>query len=261
MDALQCPLDPYVMLHLKNRMDFAHVKEIEHHVSNAICRIHPPLKHLLLQGTFDGSTPLLLACKEGHLDSVKHIIEVWGANVRAAASYYHRVGEEKSKIEGATPLFVAALNGRIDIVRYLIMKRANVSAITFTEGNPEYGGLTPLHGALMESRPGQSFHEKCAESKVIVRLLLFAGADPCTLASDGTPVWMRPFCGVDAITALVNNGLNLNQLSSSGKTIFNYWIYTSFDDFYEQDRLTVIEILLDNVWARRNHGITYSTIN
>jgi len=242
-------------------MGITHVKEIiEHLISNTICRIHPPLKDLFLQGTFDGSTPLILACEEGHLDSVVHIIEVWGANVRSAADYYHRVGEKTLKIQGATPLFVAALKGRIDIVRYLIMKRAYVSAITSTEGNPEYGGLTPLHGALMESRAGQSFYEKCAESKVIVRLLLFAGADPCALASDGTPVWMRPFCGADAITVLVNNGLNLNQLNSSGKTIVNYWVYTSFDDddFREQERLDVVEMLLDNVWARCNRGIIFS---
>jgi len=65
---LQCPLDPFVMDQLEDKMNLARVLEIESHISSSSC-IHPPLKDIVLHGTLDGSTPLLVACQEGHLDS------------------------------------------------------------------------------------------------------------------------------------------------------------------------------------------------
>ena len=84
----QCPLDPYLILHLKTRMNLARVIEIEDHVSSGVC-IHPSLKDLVLHGSFEGSTPLLVACQEGHLDAVNYIVQVWGADFRVPARYYH----------------------------------------------------------------------------------------------------------------------------------------------------------------------------
>jgi len=139
----KCPLDPFILLQLKNKMNLALIKEIENHISSSSC-LHPPLKDIVLHGTLDGSTPLILACEQGDLDSVQHIVDVWGADVRAAATFYYR-GE---KIEEASPIFVAALKHHVDIVRYLISKRADVSAITSTKGNRKYAGITPLQVAL-----------------------------------------------------------------------------------------------------------------
>jgi len=243
-------------------MNLACVKEMEQHVSSAGPCIHPPLKELVLHGSFDGSTPLLLACEEGHLDAVERIVQVWHVHINAAANFYHLDGFTHSKIEKATPLFVAALKGHIDIVRFLIRQGADVSATTSTQNNPKYHGLTPLHGALMECRPGQSFSDKCAESSLIVQLLLDAGADPSILASNGTPVWMRDFCGADATIALVNHGLNLNQHNRWDDTILHHWIQFpsnrhSTRGISEKEREMVVHLLIDkgaNLMARDSKG-------
>ncbi len=215
----QCPLAPYVIdsLPLQTRMNLARVMEIEQHVSSAGPCIHPPLKELVLHGSYDGSTPLMLACEEGHLDAVERILG-WGTDINAVANFYHhrRYG---CLIGGATPLFVASLIGHIEVVRYLISKSANVSAVTRTESNQDYDGLTPLHGAFKEGRPEKSFSEQCAESSIIAHLLLAAGANPSTLTSDGKPVWMGLFCGYDATIALVNRELDVNQRNWKGETI------------------------------------------
>jgi len=127
-----------------------------------------------------------------------------------------------------------------------------VSAQTSTEGDQLYGGLTPLHGAFMEIRPGQSDSEKCAESSIIAHLLLAAGANPSTLAQDGTPngtpVWMRQYCGAEATIALVDYGLNVNLRNPWGETILHHWIRHSTRDVIEKEseRFDILDLMLKN---------------
>ena len=246
MAGLQCPLDPYVIagLPLQTRMNLARVLEIKLHVSSAGPCIHPSLKDVFLHGPYDGSTPLLLACEEGHLEAVTHIVEEWGADVNAAANYYHNTSGEK--IEEATPIFVAAFQGHSDIVQLLISKGADISTVTSAQEHPEYDGLTPLIGALMANHPEQGFYEKTTDvSTMIVRLLLNAGADPSTLAPDGSPVWMRPFCGVDSTIDVINRGLDLKQRNCEDQNILHYWTQSD-DTIEEEERLKVIQLIADS---------------
>lgn len=239
MADLPCPLNPYVELQLGTQMNLARVLEIEEHKSSGVC-IHPPLKDLVLHGDLEGCTPLLLACGEGHLDSVERIIQHWGADVNADGFYCYLHGVKLK----ATPLIVASLEGHIEIVRYLISKRADISVTASTEGDGywdlHYDGLNPLRGALLNGPLGQTFSkESCAQSSVIVWLLLEAGANPNTLDPYGNPMWFMPFCGVEATIALVNHGLNLNQRTSLDRTILRHWM--EWDHIYtEQERLNII---------------------
>jgi len=79
----------------------------------------------------------------------------------------------------------------------------------------------------------------------IVRLLLNAGADPSTLAPDGTPVWMRPFCGVDSTIDVINRGLDLKQRNCEDQNILHYWT-KSDDTIEEEERLKVIQLIADS---------------
>ena len=82
MAAQKCPL----VYHDKDEivMTTSRLKEIEDHIStsNSTGCLHPPLKKLELifkgdleKGPLKGSKPLLMACHDGELDSVKHILE------------------------------------------------------------------------------------------------------------------------------------------------------------------------------------------
>ena len=55
-----------------------------------------------------GATPLFIAADFGHLDVVRHLVEV-GADKDQ--------GHENT---GATPLYIAAENGHLDVVRHLV---------------------------------------------------------------------------------------------------------------------------------------------
>jgi ankyrin repeat protein len=50
---------------------------------------------------------LFIAAQNGHLDVVRHLVEV-GAD------------KDQAQNQGATPLFIAAQNGHLDVVRHLV---------------------------------------------------------------------------------------------------------------------------------------------
>ena len=54
-----------------------------------------------------GATPLYIAAENGHLDVVRHLVEV-GAD------------KDQANIQGATPLYIAAQKGHLDVVRHLV---------------------------------------------------------------------------------------------------------------------------------------------
>ncbi len=252
MAAQKCPL----VYHDKDEivMTTSRLKEIEDHIStsNSIGCFHPPLKKLelifkgdLQKGPLKGSTPLLMACHDGELDSVKHILENWGVDVQTGATYYvnSKVKPSGSKSPEsstepnkvvvcaiqATPLFVASCNGHFQIVQYLVEKGANISARTSSEADPKFNGLTPLYGAVCDFRsqqPKKSLTER-DKRHAIVRLLLESGADPSVAnrPSDGYPIWRKKWCAADATTLLINHGLDLSQRDPKGskKTILHHW--------------------------------------
>ena len=97
--------------------------------------------------TDDGSTPLLIACREQNIEFVRLLLEA---------------GADKDKadtIRGSTPLIAACAKGNVEIVRLLVQAGADKD-----KGNTILG-WTPL---LIACRKG---------NVEIVRLLLEAGAD------------------------------------------------------------------------------------
>ncbi len=228
MTDIQCPLvvllDSDSFIKSTKPMGLHHIKEIEDHISKGSCP-HPPLKDFVIKGSgVAGTTPLLLACNYGELDSVKHIVESWGVDVRTSALGYaypsDRCAGREYIIREATPLFMAAFNGHTAIVRYLLDKGADVSAKTAYR---KYEDVTPFHAAVLRNniRIKRSIcdpdSEIWKESSTIVRILLEAGANPSALATNGSPIWTMPLCGFEAITHLINYGMALDQRTNEGK--------------------------------------------
>jgi len=228
----QCPLEPHVSAKGILQMRLDQVKLIEDHVSSGSCQ-HPPLREFICHGEIAGTTPLILACRDGQLDSVKHILEVWGVDVQASAVYYYR----SIKIDAATPLFVAASNGHVDIVRYLLEKGASFATKTVCASHTQNDGLTPLVGAFC--RP--TIDDK-KEPPHILRLLLEAGADPNTLLNDG----MKFTRDTEVATLLINHGLDLTvRHPTFSFAILHYWVINLADFAKEEQYLSVVKLLID----------------
>jgi len=216
-------------------MKLQNLKEIEDHFSTSDCPHPLDLKDFTFDGyTASGTTPLILASQYGELDSVKHLVETWGVDVRTSAKYYSdptQPGSCMIQIKKATPLFVVAFYGHNHIVRYLLEKGADVSVRT-SKANafPEYDGLTPLYGAVSKrhsySRP--LLEQQEVRHSVVLSLLEFGAnliTDPFRL-SDGQPMWMERMCGVNTTTTLVNHDLNVKQSDpNSGLTILHHILY------------------------------------
>lgn len=85
----------------------------------------------IVGGFNDGHTPLLVACRDGHYEVAKQLIDA-GADVNAVEPVF-----------GAVPLHKAVYNGRADITRLLIKQpKINLNFQGATNG------YTPLHDAL-----------------------------------------------------------------------------------------------------------------
>jgi len=255
-------------------MQLDHVKNIEFHYSSNNCPLHPHLRDLIIDvHEAFGTTPLIIACQLGELDSVKRLVETWGVDVRASAKYYsdsphddsRRIVFEKATplFEKATPLFVAAFHGHNQIVRYLLKKGADVSAKT-SSYNSVHNGLTPLYGAVYEWYISpKSLLELQKERSDIVMILVEFGADPIADSfrpSEGQPMWMEEMCGVEATIELINHGLDLEKRNRrTGETLLHHWASCPHEFITEEDSLAIVSLLVvkgADLLARDDEGLT-----
>jgi len=223
----------------------------------------PDLLHLLLH-----------ACKVGRSESVRIIIEVWGADIQATATHFLEeqtakdMGLRVNALLGVTPLLIAVLYNRRKVARYLIAKGADVSARTSANNEGPFAGITPVHAALLHL----SFcpDERCSRMVTkIIRLLLESGADPSVSSSDGTPAWMFsclfnhqkvfPFfqrTNIPAITLLVEHGMSLDQRCPKLKRTLLHLMAGPANEF---ENKKIIKLLLKkgaDPQVRDRHGLT-----
>ena len=158
-DQYHCILDsimPRILLDAKTWTE-AEMIQIENHFSTGNCP--KALAHFSLkdQDKEKGglSSLLLHACKVGRSESVRNIIEVWGADIQATATHFLEeqtakdMGLRVNALLGVTPLLIAALYNRRKVARYLIAKGADVSARTSANNEGPFAGITPIHAALL----------------------------------------------------------------------------------------------------------------
>ncbi|KAL3086864.1 hypothetical protein niasHT_030943 [Heterodera trifolii] len=116
-----------------------------------------------------GSTPLLLACENGHLDIVELLVEKGGADFEIADSadgdtplmcavmernlpiidYLVKKGAstDRTNKKGISPLHYAAKIGTFEVCKLLLASGANVNQQTTADGTGEAFGCAPLHFA------------------------------------------------------------------------------------------------------------------
>ena len=149
--------------------------------------------------TKDGShfvTPLIIAARNGHLNSVKILLQ-YGADIEARGTL--KTGDEV--IEGCTPLWAAADTGHLDVVRLLIKRNADVDGRTSS-------GSTPLRVAAHEGHLD------------VVRCLVESGADVNARNDyESTPLMAACYFGhLSVVTYLIDKGALVDQRYKGGDT-------------------------------------------
>ena len=159
-------------------------KEIAHHQYEVIREALPKM----CEGTIASGSPLMIACKEGHVDTARVLLDK-GAEVDRAMN------------DGRTPLYIACENCHVDAARLLLEKGAAVD-------RAENDGRTSLWIA-------------CRYGHVdVARLLLDQGAEVDRAEENGaTPLFAACFNGhVDAVRLLLDKGAEVDRAMEDGTT-------------------------------------------
>ncbi len=197
---------------------------------------------------------LLLAAKNGHLDTVEHLLgakaNVDTTNKYGATPLHYAAQESHAAVvklllergadasaannSNATPLHYAAKNGHLEVVKLLLEGRANVNA-------SRKDGITPLFMAAQEGHLD------------VVKALLDAKAKVNTARHDGrTPLFMAAQQGhLEVVKLLLEGRANVNAVFEDGRTP----LFMAA----QQGHLEVVKLLLEgraNVNASRKDGIT-----
>jgi ankyrin repeat protein len=179
-----------------------------------------------LVGTSGGLTPLMLAVRQGHVDSVRALLDA-GADVNQVGA-----GDKTS------PLLIATINGRFDIARELLERGADPRLAADN-------GVTPLYAVVnvqwapkaLYPQP-RAYLQQQATHLELMQALLDKGADPNARLkkkvwysgynfdlsgvdeTGATPFWRAAYASdVDAMRLLVARGADpsLRTMKSAGR--------------------------------------------
>ncbi|XP_071865780.1 protein fem-1 homolog CG6966 isoform X2 [Bombus fervidus] len=170
----------------------------------------------LVSTTNHGTTPLVIACRNGHYDVAEYLIEKCGANVNQPGL----VMFDGEMIERAPPLWCAAAAGHLVLVKLLVRNGAQVNATTKTLS-------TPLRAACFDGHFD------------IVRFLVGHGAD-IEMANRHGHTSLMIACyksHLKIVKYLLHLKANINRKSIKGNTALH--------DCAESGSLEVVKVLLE----------------
>ena len=173
-------------------------------LADLLKRLKPEQRKAALETkTKDGShfvTPLIIAAHNGHLNSVKILLQ-YGADIEDRGT----LEIEDQVIEGCTPLWAAAAFGRLDVVKLLIEQNADVDGRTSTDS-------TPLRAAVYGGHLDN------------VRCLVESGADVNARTDrESTPLTVACYRGhLNTVTYLINKGAFIDLQDKDGNTALHY---------------------------------------
>ena len=164
-----------------------------------------------------GLTPLLLAAREGHVDSVRALLDA-GADVNQMSA-----GDKTS------PLLIATINGHFDLAKLLLDKGADVKAAADNNATPLYAALNVEWAPkALYPQPRAQMNQKTTHLE-LMKALLDKGADPNIRLNKkvwysgysfdlsgvdetgATPFWRAAYASdVDAMQLLVAYGADPN---------------------------------------------------
>ncbi|HJZ73947.1 MAG TPA: ankyrin repeat domain-containing protein [Vicinamibacterales bacterium] len=173
-----------------------------------------------------GLTPLLLAAREGHLDSVKALLSA-GADVNQASA-----GDRTS------PLLIATINGQFDLAMFLLEHGADPNLVAENNGTPLYGAVNCEWAPKALYPQPRAYVNQRTTYLELMKALLDKGADPNVRLNKkvwysgysfdlsgvdeigATPFWRAAYASdVDAMKLLVSYGAdpNIRTKRSAGR--------------------------------------------
>lgn len=194
-----------------------------------LCNLNVEYRHTLIHSFTQGATPLVIACRNGHLCVVEYLIEDCNVDITQPGC----VSFDGETIEGAPPLWCAAAAGYLEIVHFLVSKGADVNQTTLTNS-------TPLRAACFDG------HIK------IVKYLVSKKADIEIANRHGhTCLMIACFKGhLQIVKYLLTMGAKVNRTSIKGNTALH--------DSAESGSLEIMKLLLHNGanLMKDSYGIT-----
>jgi len=173
-----------------------------------------------------GMTALLLAAREGHLESVQALIAA-GADVNQVSAGDH-----------TSPLLISTINGHFDLAKLLLEKGANPNLAAENNGTPLYGAINcEWAPKALYPQPRAYVNQKTTYLE-LMKALLDKGADPNVRLNKkvwysgysfdlsgvdeigATPFWRAAYASdVDAMKLLVSYGAdpNIRTKKSAGR--------------------------------------------
>jgi ankyrin repeat protein len=164
-----------------------------------------------------GLTPLLLAAREGHVESVRALLDA-GADIN-----------QPSAGDRTTPLLIATINGHFDLAKLLLDNGANPQAAAENNATPLYAALNVEWAPkALYPQPRAQMNQKTTYLE-LMKALLDKGADPNVRLNKkvwysgysfdlsgvdetgATPFWRAAYASdVDAMKMLVDYGADPN---------------------------------------------------
>jgi uncharacterized protein len=215
-----------------------------------------------------GTTALLFAVREGHMDAVRELVAA-GADVNKV-----------NAADNLSALTSAIINGQLDIAKFLLDNGANPKLAS-------KGGLTPLYATVDAQWPERTWYPppSLAEQKTnhleLLKALLDKGADPN--ARLGKKLWFRSFHGdwidpegatafwlaakandVPAMKILIAGGANPTITTMKGASPLlaasGFGLEPQVTNFAPDSRLAAVKYLVEEVGAdvnaKDNQGYT-----
>lgn len=214
-----------------------------HKLSSSVClrlaKCSPELRKDIVSRKKDGCAPLFLACKQGHLEIVKYLLDSCNADIEQTGLYETL---EDHHVHSVTPLWVAAVSGNIEVVRLLIERKANVNSVSDT-------GSTTLRSVCFlckdddnqrDDDHGPNPQPPSIDSgdvyMDIVRLLVENGADVTKPNHNGGTCLINSIHNYELTRYILDHGANIDATAYQFKTALHYAI--------QQGRYEVTRLLL-----------------
>lgn len=222
-------------------------------LSSSVClrlaKCSPELRKDIVSRKKDGCAPLFLACKQGHLEIVRYLIDSCNADIEQTGLFETI---EDHHVHSVTPLWVAAVSGNIEVVKLLIERKANVNSISDT-------GSTTLRSVCFLCRDDDNRRDdhigNVSRGSLdnydvymdIVKLLVENGADVIKSNYNGGTCLINSIHNYELTQYMLDHGANIDATDYQFKTALHYAI--------QQGRYEVTRLLLSrgaNIDLRAN---------